>query len=115
MGVEVHCRQMFCNTTDVHFGPTFASDDEVEAFIGWIRRRFGCDPRQIPEPALAALKDIRALLEESRREGHHKSCARLVILDTENGKRTSFDDAKPCSCGADAWNTKVDEALGVER
>jgi len=46
VGVEVAYRQLYCNTSEVRFGPYFHSDEEAERFLCWHRERYG-DPRSI--------------------------------------------------------------------
>jgi len=56
MGVEVNYNYMFCNTSDVHFGPEFSSDDDAEKFIQWCMMKHG-DPRRYRPDKLVELKE----------------------------------------------------------
>jgi hypothetical protein len=49
------------------------------------------------------------LLQEARRE-HFQSCEALLNYDDDGDK--VFDNE--CTCGADAWNERVDKALNGE-
>lgn len=55
MGIEVNYGYMFCNTSDVYFGPQFDSDDDAESFIRWCRKYQG-DPRKFSNESLEFLK-----------------------------------------------------------
>ena len=46
MGVEVRNGRLFCNTADVAFGPDFGTWEAGEAFIRWLRKTHGKDPRE---------------------------------------------------------------------
>lgn len=56
MGVEALDSYMYCNTSEVHFGPEFKDDTECEKFIHWIFKTQKEDPRGIPVPRLVELK-----------------------------------------------------------
>lgn len=60
MSLDIHCRQFYCTTSEVSFGPEFSTDEEGELFRSWMYRNHGDARKFSDEQLLSWLKEFRA-------------------------------------------------------
>lgn len=101
--------------------------ETIKAFADWIGNFSQLDP-SYPAPSMLVLNgmadaleerdalrsevaSLRALLGESRRE--HVGLCQAAIVDECDCSDCDARREAGCTCGADEWNAKIDETLGL--
>lgn len=100
-------------------------DDWAAKAVDYIHSTYLSSPRPTRERTAAVIetfaKPLLDLVMESRREHEHglhgvrccpQCCCESWPDDPEGDFEPTPNSDDPCSCGADAWNAKVDAALG---
>jgi hypothetical protein len=61
MACVIEREQLYCNTSDVGFGPICDSDEEAWHFLDYVWKKHGMDPRRVDLDQLDEdLKEMRA-------------------------------------------------------
>lgn len=84
---------MFCNTSDIAFGPVFREDEDPHDFLDWVKNNSGYNqaPEDIPNDVIGRLVSRwRKQIEENENE--------------EAGMRASVDDPTAWEGGFDKNN-----------